>query len=1240
MIRNLCLIVFGLFITQVAVSQIGTGEIRGKITDKETGEALPFVSVVVLRGDAQVSGATTDINGVYSIKPLTPGQYDLAVSFVGYKPVKVTGVIVNAGRFIEKRVQLESTAIDITEFEVIEYTVPLIDKDAGSTKQVITREEIAQMAPRSAVEIAATTGGVQTSADGQISVRGAREENTWYYIDGVKVRGTTRLPKAAIQEVSVMTGGIPANFGDVTGGVISVTTRGATNTWFGSVDVLSSGIRAGGQNIGLDPYAANQVEGVVSGPLLFRKDSLGNRDRSIVGFFLSGNYQNTQDTRPSIVGNAYLTDEARQRLVDDPMRFSFTDESVGAEEGIMIIDGTPTPGTQFVNPGTLGIYNSFFLRPDDWVIDDSRRNSSIQGINLSGRLDFATSKLVDIAIGGRFDFTDNNLYNFNGSLANYQNNGVQQSLSYTVWGRYTQRFKTSDDSGIKNAFYSIQADYIQRDISSFDRNHRDNVFNYGYVGRFEETRVPNYSFTDTLANGVFVHDGFRPIGVEYQASDVNGDLAAVTSSLFDFYQANGLNPNSLSEIRAANGLLNGDPVPSIYGIWNGIGAPFNNYSFFNQSQFRVMANGSVDIGGHAISLGAEFEQLTERGYNLAPGALWTIGRQRTNFHIDEIDYDNLISQEQVQGQWYYTYGRQIGSDQSFFDANLREMLGLPMNGSDFINLDAIDPSMLSLDMFSADELFNQGQSLVNYWGYDHTGKIQRGRPSFDDFFNKRDEFGNFTREVGAFQPIYAAGYIMDKFAFDDIVFNVGVRIDRFDANQFVLKDEYIVGEHYTVGNNPLFSDHPSNIGENYAIYVDRFDNPTEVIGYRNGDFWYNSQGVLINDPGVLRTTTGITPFLVNPDETGENLSSRAFERYTPQVNVMPRISFSFPISDEATFFAHYDILTQRPIGQNRLNPIDYLFIENRTQNIITNPNLRPTSTIDYELGFQQVLTKSSALKISAFYREVRNEINIRALVEAYPQQYLSYSNIDFGTIKGLTLTYDLRRTGNLSIRANYTLQFASATGSNANSGINLANSGEPALRVINPTDRDQRHVFILAADYRYKRGKDYNGPVIGGNQILADAGVNIVANLGTGTPYSQQQAANGAAGIGSLGGATSLRGQINGSRMPSQFTINAQFDKSFNLTLKKGEEGERDRTANLNVYLLINNLLNTQNIIGVYRFTGNPDDDGFLTAAQFQPQIMDVEDETSFRELYSLKANTPFHWGLARTIQLGVRFDF
>ena len=109
-------------------------------------------------------------------------------------------------------------------------------------------------------------------------------------------------------------------------------------------------------------------------------------------------------------------------------------------------------------------------------------------------------------------------------------------------------------------------------------------------------------------------------------------------------------------------------------------------------------------------------------------------------------------------------------------------------------------------------------------------------------------------------------------------------------------------------------------------------------------------------------------------------------------------------------------------------------------------------------------------------------------------------------------------------------------------------------------------------------------------------------------------------------------------RTPWQFRINAQLDKSFNL--KFGKEGEEQKSALLNVYLLVNNLLNTQNIIQVYRFTGNADDDGYLEAPQFQPAIESSTDIESFRQLYALKVADPFNYATPRTIQIGVRLDF
>jgi hypothetical protein len=89
----------------------------------------------------------------------------------------------------------------------------------------------------------------------------------------------------------------------------------------------------------------------------------------------------------------------------------------------------------------------------------------------------------------------------------------------------------------------------------------------------------------------------------------------------------------------------------------------------------------------------------------------------------------------------------------------------------------------------------------------------------------------------------------------------------------------------------------------------------QAFAFRNGDQWFFANGNAANDGSVIFGGGVVTPAYVNPEE---NIKSDdfnvdgSFEDYEAQVNWMPRMAFSFPISDEANFFAHYDILVQRP----------------------------------------------------------------------------------------------------------------------------------------------------------------------------------------------------------------------------------------------------------------------------------------------------------------------------------------
>lgn len=1235
-----------------AFAQTGTGSIKGTITDKVSGEPLPFVKVIVFSGDQQKGYAATDFDGNFLISSLAPGSYDVELRFVGYQTVRQTGVIVSSDKYtILDDLQMGQTAEMLDVVEVITYSVPLINKDGGASGGTVTREDISKMPTRDATGIATTVGGVYSAeGSGDLQIRGARAEDSYYYIDGIKVRGSSSLPKAAMQEVSVITGGVPANYGDVTGGVISITTRGPSAQYFGSFEGVTSGFYFSGKDplgydgkvFGLDKYAYNLVEGMISGPLLMKRDSTGAKTDPILGFFVSANFTDELDGRPLTNGGAWrIKQDARDSLLVNPLR--------------------PTG----IGQGTY--YNASYLRNDTENPENSdfeqvpwRMNARGRSASFAGKIDVNAGPSINLTFGASAAYSNGRNYSYQNSLMNFENFGLNTSFDWRVYGRFTQRFANDDAnsaSKVKNAFYSIMIDYSQSYDRSWDATHEDRIFNYGHVGTFTTYRIPTYEFNQD--GDSLIHNGYQDVLVTFDPNytvSKDGDtaltaLSAITNQYYQIYEGSPFgNYENQFQIQQGGGLRNGDVPDNVYGIWDNLGTPYNYYGYSQADQFRITGSGTVNLSNHAISLGFEYEQRWDRNFAGAPIGIWTIARQYMNNHILEYDKSVAGSTYDFYGTFpRVTYdrlnaapgdygGQQANDAQYFFDYNVRLGQGLNPDGTDFVDIDAIDPDFFTLDMFSADELLNSGKNLFSWYGYDHVGNKVKGATNINDYFTEFDENGNYKRHIGAFQPIYVAGYVMDKFAFDDIIFNVGVRVDMFDANQPVLKDPYLLYNAKTVGEITQFDNgtaitHPDNMGDDYVVYVNDVNNITSINGYRNGDTWYDANGVEVSDPTVISGSKGIAPWLVDPTLT--NPTADAFEDYKPQINVMPRIAFSFPISDEASFFAHYDILTKRPTTGNRFDPIDYQFLQTRNE-IINNPNLKPEKTIDYELGFQQVLSRTSSLKISAFYKEQRNQVQLMNVLMAYPNTYRTYGNRDFGTVKGLTIAYDLRRTGNVRMTAAYTLQFANGTGSDPNSALALVNSGSPNLRTIFPYSYDQRHAFSIVLDYRYGTGKDYNGPKIGNFELFGNTGLNVVTNIGSGTPYSGLKTPIGDGLISP--NSSQLEGTVNGSRKPWTYRVDLQLDRNFDLEF--GNDDNKKKAAYLNVYCRVTNIFNFQNVLNVYRATGNSSDDGYLAAAQYQTSIQSQLDEQAFRDYYLMKVANPFNLGFPRTIRIGVKFDF
>ena len=1245
-----------LFLSSYSFSQSGLGTVKGLVKDEVSGEPLPISKVLLMQNGTIKGAANTDFDGKFQINGVLPGVYDVEVrNQDGYQPGVTTGVNISPDKitFLDNLVLSKpKSVLDIAEIKVTAYKIPLIDKDGGASGATIGREDIARLPVRSAAGVASSVGGVNTNeGSGAISVRGSRQDGTYFYIDGIKVRGSANLPKSALEEVSVITGGVPANYGDVTGGIISVTTRGPSSIYFGSMEVVSSGIYINGADpdgydgkvLGLDKFGYNLVEGMLSGPLWMQRDSTGKKTKPRLGFLVSANYTDQLDGRPLAGGGYRIKKEVRDELLNNPLR--------------------PT------SSGFGTFHNALFLRQNDFEKVPWRMNARNTTISAQGKIDVNTGPTVNVQFGGSLNYSRGNNYSYGGSLLNFQNFGFSESLDYRVYGKLSQRFnneREGSSSKIRSAMYNIMVDYSKSKSDVYDPKHMYNIFNYGHVGKFTTTRRPSYAFNPNTQT--YVHDGFKDVEVAFEASETNAALASITTQYYDIY--NGLplgHYENLFQIQQGNALRNGDSPQSVYGIWSNIGSPYNYFGKSENDQFRVTGAGSLNIGDHNISLGFEFEQRIDRGWGSGtttgggtngPIGIWSIARQLANFHIRELDlnsgvvsdsgsfkaitYDRLNSGNAFQDGSGLYGGQEFDDNQSFFDYNLRGKLGLNPAGDDYVDIDQYDPNLYSFDMFSPDELLNGGNSFVSYYGYDHTGKKVSGATDINSYFEDYDDNGNFKRFVGSFQPVYMAGYIMDKFAFKDIVFNVGVRVDVFDANQPVLKDPYLFFNARTVKEaKALKLDDPSlyswvvipeSMGDDYIVYVNDVNNPNSINGFRSEANWFNASGTTIEDPKVIKGAAGIAPWLLNPQQ--ETPDRSAFEDYKAQVNIMPRIAFSFPISEEASFFAHYDVLTKRPTSGFRFDPFDYQFIQSRSA-IIDNANLKPETTVDYELGFQQVLSRTSSIKISAFYREQRNNVQLINVFEAYPATYKTYGNRDFGTVKGMTISYDLRQTGNIRMTANYTLQFADGTGSDATSMGALINAGIPNLRNIFPYSFDQRHAFAVTFDYRYGEGGDYNGPKIGDFNIFENTGLNIFTNIYSGSPYSAQTFITDE-GIGNLN--AGISGTLNGSRLPWSYRMDLQLDRTINIEM--GGKNDKKKVTFLNIYIRATNLLNQFNQLSVYRATGNWDDDGYLAAAASQTSIQNQTDEQSFRDYYTMKVQNAFNISSPRTIRLGIKFDF
>ena len=1258
------LLTFGLLL-MAEMAALAQGTMKGTITDKKTNEPLPFVNVVVKQDGKQVQGATTDFDGIFTIKGLAVGSYDIEVSSVGYNRYQRTGIQVKASGFTVVDIQLSSGATNLDEVTIEADKVPIIEVGTPESGQRMSAEDIQHMPGNSVDAIVAAVGGMGYNDGGTSSARGEGGMVTMQ--GGVRKRTGINVPKDAIAEIQVILGGTPASIGEAIGGTQIITLKPPTSTFQGLV-------RWEGY---LDYRLLNTLVVYLTGPVykIPIKDENGSvtGDRTLVGFRFTGqgSYRNWPYYRASGYEFQIVKDDIVRYIEQNPLSYD------------------PLTGGTNYTAETILRRNSFHsitrLTSDDFTTASRVPDLQAYSIALEGALDFRFSEYTSLIVTGEFSASHSPGGGISPLTMPLVGNGVGESKNIVLTVDFTQRFKDAQvsneeeaqaSSPIKNVMYNITAMVNRATSKSYNEafgSSIDDIFKYGYIGKFitEQTpswedKVIDYYGTQRLAK---VQNAWRDNVTYVSGSGIyNPILANYNEQLFNSSEFEDIRANlfTMDYIRMYKGLYNGDYPNNIYGRLNNVGVQTGSFSLSQDDYLFVSAKASADVFGHEIEIGFQYDQMWNSSFGVNAYGLWTLMRNNANTHIQQLDLDNPIYETRG-SQLYVRYNRLLDADQqTHFDQAFRNYLishgftqtnGSPIDEYTWIDIDRYMPEDFAnaggLSMFSSDELFNSGNgAYVSYIGYDHTGEKYSGSNwSLNDFFNPSD--GKY-RYLPAFSPIYAAGYIQDKFYFQDLIFNVGVRVDYFNGNQYVLKDPYLLYESYTVADlraNPSLigggGQYLNNAGDDWVPYVDQVSNAEGsnkpvIKGYRDqAGKWYNADGVeQINTSAINGNSGKPTPYYTDRGLaaiTNRTVGTEAFERYTPQIVAMPRIAFSFPIGEKSQFKASYDIIARRPSGGWAANYVDYLFMSQISST--NNPNLKPERITNYELGFQQALNDNSAISASAYYKETRDLIQLVQYAGADPNpNYYSYDNKDFRTIKGVTLAYDLRQTKNIRINANYTLQYAEGTGLSSGTMTELIKEGYTTLKMLNPIADDRRHEFKANVDFRYGMGAQYNGPVIkrvvtdketGEKRkkeikLLENFGVNFMAVAQSGRPYTKAFSNS----------QYTIVGGYNGARLPWGFYFNIVVDKMWPIQVGK-------RTTFIKADITINNLFDIRNVLDVFNVTGNPEDNGYLTDPEMQQTINAYLDPLAYRDIYAIThRNSTWKYSSPRTIRVSVSYNF
>ncbi len=601
-----------------------TGSVSGEIIDKNSGESIPYATIVVASDNTTITGGLTNDSGGFSVTKIPLGAYHLEVHFIGYKTIKTPISITKTNRKLNLgKIAIEEDAIALDNIEVTAERSTITQK---IDRKIITIGKDLTTVGASASDIMTNIPSVSVNQDGEISLRG--NENVRVLVDGkpTNINATDllqQIPSTSIKSIELITNPSAKYNPEGMSGIINIVLKKNSNLGFNGN--VSTGITFGEKTRFNTSLGLNYRSGKFNiygnyGNRLGKQVASGSITRTIEGTNQSTRniYDNTSHLFK--VGIDYfINDRNTLSLYTNQNLYERLNESTRQITFYNAMDTNFMQLGNFLTDNTNSTYNA-----------DFKHDFSKDGHNIELEVDYNT---LNSHLGNGFAFTgktpnpnyietiDDTRTNTTVNLdyVNPVSENATLELGIETRLRRTDNTYITNNSTLKNSIFSYD-----RDILSFYTtwSQKFDKWQYNLGVRLEDYNVnaaftPSASPSETFSQNLF---NIYPSGfLKYTPDEARKNSYQISvSRRIDRPSLNQINP-----IRQIT-------TPQIIAIGNPeLNPQFTNSVELNYS--RKLTKGNITIGGFYRRINDEINRI---GYfdTIDPNVLI-------------LDYDNFDSND-------------------------------------------------------------------------------------------------------------------------------------------------------------------------------------------------------------------------------------------------------------------------------------------------------------------------------------------------------------------------------------------------------------------------------------------------------------------------------------------------------------------------------------------------------------------------------------------------------------------